>query len=349
MTNRRQLLQGTAALGAAALSGVARAADSPDGLPGELHGAALMKNGVRLAHIRFHNRFDTLLAANVYLPPNFNPKQAYRAVIVGHPFGAVKEQPPAVYGPELAARGIVALAMDLSYGGESGGEPRLTVSPDAYVEDFSAAVDYLGTRAWVSPSAIGVLGICGSGGFAVCAASIDPRIAAVATVSMYDMGRATRQGLRDSMTKAQRHALLEQVAEQRYREFLGEAPRIRFGTPEKLPPDAGDVAKAFYAYYRTERGYHPRYQGTRFTSIAQLMTFHPFAQIEDISPRPVLFIVGERAHSRYFSEDACQKALEPKELYIVPNAGHVDLYDSVSIIPFDKLEEFFKRNLPLKA
>lgn len=350
MTNRRQFLQAAALTGAAAAAGSVSAQTVSGGqLPGELEAARPLTRGVKVVSVRFHNRFNTLIAANLYLPPDFNPARRHRAVIIGHPFGAVKEQPPAVYGPELAARGIVCLAPDLSYGGESGGEPRLTVSPDAYVEDFSAAVDYLGTRSWIDRNAVGVLGICGSGGFAVCAASIDPRIAAVATVSMYDMGRATRQGLKDAMTREQKKALLMQVAEQRYKEFIGEAPRVRFGTPEKLPAGASDIAKEFFAYYRSERGYHPRYQGTRFTSIADLMTFYPFAAIEDIAPRPVLFIAGSNAHSLYFSEDAYQKAAQPKELYLVQGAGHVDLYDRVNLIPFNKLEAFFKQNLPVKA
>lgn len=316
-------------------------------MPVEFSHNTKLDNGVTRIAVRFHNRLNIILAAHLYVPANMNWTQKHRAVIIGHPFGAVKEQPSSVYAKELAGRGIVALAIDLSYGGESGGEPRLTVSPDAYVEDFSAAVDYLGTRPWIERNAIGVLGICGSGGFSVCATSLDPRIKALVTVSMYDMGRATRQGLKDAMTNAQKKALLEQVAEERYKEFMGQEPRIRFGTPEKLPANASDIAKEFYAYYRTERGYHPRYMGTRYTSIPALMNFYPFAQIADIAPRPVLFIAGENAHSLYFSEDAYKLAAEPKELYKVKGAGHVDLYDRKELIPFDKIESFFKTNLKL--
>ncbi len=293
----------------------------------------------------YKNRFDITLAGELYLPENFDRAKKYPALIVGHPYGGVKEQCAGLYAQEMAKRGFAALAFDLSYGGESGGTPRQTVSPETFVEDFSASVDFLGTRPFIDRNRIGVIGICGSGGFSVSAAAIDPRIRALATVSMYDMGRATRQGLGDSVSDEQRKRNLAEIAEQRWREFEGATPRIRFGTPEKLPENATETAKEFYAYYRTPRGYHPRYLGTRFTSNAALMNFFPFAQIRDISPRPVLFVVGEKAHSRYFSEDAYRQAAEPKELYVVPNAGHVDLYDGMELIPFDKLTDYFKSNL----
>lgn len=347
MTSRRNFLASAGLTAGLTLVGSAQAQTAANTMPAEFSHNTKLDNGVTRIAVRFQNRLNIILAAHLYAPANMNWSQKHRAVIIGHPFGAVKEQPSAVYAKELAGRGIVALAIDLSYGGESGGEPRLTVSPDAYVEDFSAAVDYLGTRPWIERNAIGVLGICGSGGFSVCATSLDPRIKALVTVSMYDMGRATRQGLKDAMTNAQKKALLEQVAEERYKEFMGQEPRIRFGTPEKLPANASDIAKEFYAYYRTDRGYHPRYMGTRYTSIPALMNFYPFAQIADIAPRPVLFIAGENAHSLYFSEDAYKLAAEPKELYKVKGAGHVDLYDRKELIPFDKIEEFFKTNLKL--
>lgn len=264
----------------------------------------------------------------MYLPKDFNEAQHYAALIIGHPFGAVKEQCSGLYAQEMARRGYVTLAFDASYQGESGGEPRHTVSPDALVEDFSASVDWLGLQPFIDRNRIGVIGICGSGGFSVCAASLAPRIKALATVSMYDMGRATRNGLGDSMTDEQRRKLLDEVAEQRWKEAETGEARIRFGTPEKLLGNANAVQKEFFDYYRNPlRGYHPRYQGIRFTSQAALMNFYPFAMIKEISPRPVLFIAGEHAHSRYFSEDAYQEASEPKELYIVPGANHVDLYD----------------------
>lgn len=160
------------------------------------------------------------------------------------------------------------------------------------------------------------------------------------------MGRATRNGLGDAMTDEQRKAMFSEVAQQRWREAEGEEPRIRFGTPEQLPENANEVQKEFYGYYRNpERGLHPRYLGTRYTSMATLTNFYPFAQIKEISPRPVLFIAGENAHSRYFSEDAYKQAGEPKELYVVPDANHVDLYDQTDKIPFDKLTDFFGKHL----
>ena len=283
---------------------------------------------ITVRKVFYKNRYDIMLCAEMYLPKDFNEAQHYAALIIGHPFGAVKEQCSGLYAQEMARRGYVTLAFDASYQGESGGEPRHTVSPDALVEDFSASVDWLGLQPFIDRNRIGVIGICGSGGFSVCAASLDPRIKALATVSMYDMGRATRNGLGDSMTDEQRRKLLDEVAEQRWKEAETGEARIRFGTPEKLLGNANAVQKEFFDYYRNPlRGYHPRYQGIRFTSHAALMNFYPFAMIKEISPRPVLFIAGEHAHSRYFSEDAYQEASEPKELYIVPGANHVDLYD----------------------
>lgn len=303
---------------------------------------------VTVRKVFYKNRYDIMLAADLYMPTDTDINIKYPALIIGHPFGAVKEQCAGLYAQEMAKHGFVTLAFDASYQGESGGMPRHTVSPDALMEDFSASVDWLGIQPFVDRERIGVIGICGSGGFSVCAASIDPRIRALATVSMYDMGRATRNGLGDAMTDEQRKAMFSEVARQRWREAEGEEPRIRFGTPEQLPDNVNEVQKEFYDYYRNpKRGLHPRYLGTRFTSMAALTNFYPFAQIKDISPRPVLFIAGENAHSRYFSEDAYKQADEPKELYIVPNASHVDLYDQTDKIPFDKLTDFFMESLEM--
>lgn len=303
-------------------------------------------NKVTVRKVFYKNRYDITLAADLYMLADMDINAKHPALIIGHPFGAVKEQCAGLYAQEMAKRGFVTLAFDASYQGESGGMPRHTVSPDALVEDFCASVDWLGIQPFVDRECIGVIGICGSGGFSVCAASIDPRIRALATVSMYDMGRATRNGLGDAMTDEQRKAMFSEVAQQRWREAEGEEPRIRFGTPEQLPENANEVQKEFYGYYRNpERGLHPRYLGTRYTSMATLTNFYPFAQIKEISPRPVLFIAGENAHSRYFSEDAYKQAGEPKELYVVPDANHVDLYDQTDKIPFDKLTDFFGKHL----
>lgn len=303
-------------------------------------------NKVTVRKVFYKNRYDITLAADLYMLADMDINAKHPALIIGHPFGAVKEQCAGLYAQEMAKRGFVTLAFDASYQGESGGMPRHTVSPDALVEDFSASVDWLGIQPFVDRECIGVIGICGSGGFSVCAASIDPRIRALATVNMYDMGRATRNGLGDAMTDEQRKAMFSEVAQQRWREAEGEEPRIRFGTPEQLPENANEVQKEFYGYYRNpERGLHPCYLGTRYTSMATLTNFYPFAQIKEISPRPVLFIAGENAHSRYFSEDAYKQAGEPKELYVVPDANHVDLYDQTDKIPFDKLTDFFGKHL----
>jgi fermentation-respiration switch protein FrsA (DUF1100 family) len=300
---------------------------------------------VSVQKVYYKNRYDIMIAADLYLPVNQDTSGKYPAIIVGHPFGGVKEQTAGLYAQEMAKRGFVALAFDYSYGGESGGTPRQTISPEAYVEDFSASVDFLGTRPFVDRNRIGVIGVCGSGGFSIAATAIDHRIKALATISMYDMGRVTRQGLRDQLDYEGRMKLIDQLGDQRWKEFAGEKPIIRFGTPEVLPENASEIAKEFYAYYRSPRGFHPRYLGTRFTSLAPLVNFTPLSQIQTISPRPVLFVVGENAHSRYFSEDAYKAASEPKELYVVRNAGHVDLYDRMNYIPFDKLTEFFTKNL----
>lgn len=300
---------------------------------------------VTVEKVKFKDRYDNVLVGDMYYPKGMSRQEKHAAIIVGHPFGGVKEQTSGLYAQELARRGFVTIAFDLAYSGESGGKPRLTVSPETYVDDFSAAVDFLGTRPFVDRNRIGVLGICGSGGFVVSAAAIDPRMKAVATVSMYDMGRTRRQGLQDSVSKEQMKKNLAAVAEQRYAEYEGAEPRISVGTPKELPPNASEIGKEFYSYYRSKRGEHPNYRGLRYTSDAALMNFFPFQQIDLISPRPLLMIVGENAHSKYFSEDAYRLAEEPKELYIVKNAGHVDLYDQMDKIPFDKLETFFRDNL----
>ena len=252
----------------------------------------------------------------------------------------------------MAERGFVTLAIDLSFWGDSEGEPRNTVSPEIYAEDFSAAADFLGTREFVERSGIGAIGICGSGSFAVSAAKIDPRLKAVATVSMYDMGAASRSGLKNALTLEQRKRILAEAAEQRYAEFTGGETAYTGGTADELTENSTPVEREFYAFYRTPRGeFTPEGATHRTTthptlaSNVKFMNFYPFNDIETISPRALLFITGDTAHSREFSEDAYARAAEPKELYIVPGAGHVDLYDRTGLIPFDKLEDFLRKNL----
>ena len=293
----------------------------------------------------FYNRFGIQIVGDMYMPKDINLSRKHAAIIVGHPYSGVKEQTASLYAQAMAERGFVTIAIDLSYNGESGGDPRRLASPEGYVEDFMAAVGYIGTRPYVDRQRIGVLGICGSAGFTISAAAIDPRMKAIAAVSMYDMGRANRQGLNDVVTEEQRRQRLKDVAEQRWREFEGE-PVAYSGRPSRIDENTPAPTREFFEYYSVPRGQHPSSTGAiTVTSVSALMNFFPFQMIETISPRPLLFIVGENAHSRYFSEDAFKLAAEPKELYIVPGAGHVDLYDRMELIPFDKLETFFKDNL----
>lgn len=221
-----------------------------------------------------------------------------------------------------------------------------------YAEDFSAAVDFLGTRSFVDRSRIGVLGVCGSGSFAISAAKIDPRMKAIATISMYDMGSATRDALNHSQTIEQRKKDQAEAAEQRYVEFAGGETKYTGGTVHQLDANTHPIQREFYEFYRTSRGeYTPEGSSPEITTHPTLTSnvkfnnFYPFNDIETISPRPMLFITGDKAHSKEFSEDAYKRAAEPKELLYIPNAGHVDLYDKMDLIPFDKLNAFFKKNL----
>ena len=312
-------------------------------------------NKVTMKKVEFKNQYNMNVVGNLYIPKGLKKNTQNPAIIVGHPMGAVKEQSSNLYAQKMAERGFVTLSLDLSFWGESEGEPRNAVLPDIYAEDFSAAVDFLGTRSFVDRDRIGVLGICGSGSFAISAAKIDPRMKAIATVSMYDMGAANRNGLKHSQTLEQRKMILEEAAEQRYVEFTGGETKYTSGTVHELNENSTAIEREFYDFYRTPRGeFTPKGSSPELTthptltSNVKFMNFYPFEDIETISPRPMLFIAGENAHSREFSEDAYKLAGEQKELYIVPGAGHVDLYDRVNLIPFDKLESFFKENLKKK-
>ncbi|KNH29478.1 membrane protein [Pseudomonas syringae] len=305
---------------------------------------------VTVEKVTFKNQYGMKVAGNLFTPKDLAPKSRSAAIIVGHPMGAVKEQSANLYATKMAEQGFVTLSLDLSFWGESEGTPRQAVSPDIYAEDFSAAVDFLGTHPIVDPERIGVLGICGSGSFAISAAKIDPRMKAIATVSMYDMGAANRNGLKHAVTAQQRQQIIRDATEQRYAEFQGGEIRYTGGTPLKLTGNA--VGDEFYDFYRTHRGeVTPAGASPQTTTMPTLtsnvkfMNFYPFNDIETISPRPLLFIAGAQAHSREFSEDAYKRAAEPKELLIIPDAGHVDLYDRVNLIPFAKLTTFFKSNL----
>lgn len=302
------------------------------------------ENGVKVQKVSYPNRLQINVVANLFLPPDFDRTKKYPAIVVGHPFGGVKEQTSGLHAQRLAELGYVTLAYDASFHGESGGYPRHIEVPEIKVEDFSAAVDFLSNHSLVDKNRIGVLGVCGSGCYSVSAAAIDHRIKALATVSMYDMGRARRQGVGDVIPYEQRMKTLDEIGEQRTREFAGETRKDIRALPEKADANTPQFALDFLDYYDTPRGNHPNSTTYySFTSLAPMMNFFPFVQIETISPRPLLFIVGEKAVSAYFSEDAYQKAREPKELFVVPGASHVDLYDRPEYmkVTLKKLNEFF--------
>jgi fermentation-respiration switch protein FrsA (DUF1100 family) len=297
--------------------------------------------------LKYKNRYGITIAADLYIAKNADRSRQYPAVIIGSPYGGVKEQGAGLYAQNMAERGFVALAFDPSFNGYSSGQPRHISSPDLFVEDFHAAVDYMGTRPFVDREKIGAIGMCGSGGFALSAAQVDRRIKAVATTSMYDISRNISKGFQDSMTREERDAMLDELAQQRYAEFEGNEPVLSGrGAPIGFDENTDPIGREFGEFYSAPRGYHPN-SITQFT-LTSNMSFANFpllSQVETISPRPILLIVGEHAHSRYFSEDVYAQAAEPKELYVVPDANHVDLYDRTDKIPFDKLEAFFKERL----
>ena len=296
--------------------------------------------------VTFYNRLGINLVGDLYIPRNLDRSRRHAAIIVGHPYGGVKEQTSGLYAQTMAERGFITLAFDASYNGESGGQPHFIASHEAFVEDFSAAVDFLGTNSLVDRERIGVLGVCGSGGFSLAAAQIDPRIKAVATVSMYDIGQAQRQGLAERLDTTSLRNNLRTIAAQRWAEVDGAERAMAIGTPQVITEESSEIDREFFDYYRTPRGHHPRSTtAMTLTGAAPMMLFSAFERLDWISPRPVLFITGDKAHSRIFSEQAYARASEPKELHIVPGAGHVDLYDRVNLIPWDKLTSFFTRHL----
>jgi fermentation-respiration switch protein FrsA (DUF1100 family) len=307
---------------------------------------------VTIKKVTFKNQYNMKVAGNLFVPKDLDRKAENAAIIVGHPMGAVKEQSANLYATKMAEKGFVTLSLDLSFWGESEGEPRNAVAPDIYADDFSAAVDFLSTQPFVDREKIGVLGICGSGSFVISAAKIDPRMKAIATVSMYDMGAANRNALNHSLTLDQRKKIIADAAQQRYAEYTGSGTKLTGGTVDELTKASNAIEREFYDFYRTSRGeYTPKGSSPKQTTHptlatnAKFMNFYPFNDIETISPRPMLFIAGENAHSIEFSQDAYKLAGQPKELVIVPGAGHVDLYDRVNLIPWEKLESFFKKNL----
>ena len=300
--------------------------------------------------VSYPNRYGITVSADMYTPKNMDASKKYPALVVGTPYGGVKEQGAGIYAQTMAERGFVAIAFDESYNGESGGEPRHISSPEIFSEDFSAGVDFLGTRPFVDRNRIGAIGICGSSGFALKAAQVDQRIKAIATASMYDMSRVIRNGWEDSMTDEQRTTMLTELGEQRWKDFENGSPMLPEGFPDtptdSIPEGLDPIMSEFWEYYAMPRGHHPRSHGP-FTATSNMAfaNFPLMNYVKDIAPRPILFIMGEKAHSRYFTEDAFELAAEPKELVIIPGARHIDLYDRTDMIPFDKLEAFFTSNL----
>ncbi|WP_201772432.1 alpha/beta hydrolase [Neorhizobium vignae] len=351
--DRRHLLKmagaGAAALGAMSIfdTTFAQAQDMSKGASN-----FYTSDRVTLQKVRFKTQYQTDVAGNLFLPKDIDQAVKNPAIIVGHPMGAVKEQSANLYATKMAEQGFVAMSIDLPFWGESEGRSRNLVSPEAYAEAFSAGVDFLGSHAFVDRGNIGAIGVCGSGSFVISAAKIDPRIKAIATVSMYDMGAAFRHALNKSQTVEQRKQFIATAAEQRWAESSGADIRYIGGTTLELTANTDPIQREFYDFYRTSRGEYTPAGATRQTttkptlsSSVKFMNFYPFNDIETISPRPMLFISGDQAHSKEFSQDAYNRASEPKELVWIKGAGHVDLYDRVDLIPFDKLKGFFDQHL----
>jgi len=299
--------------------------------------------------VTFHNRYGIELAADMYVPKNAEGKLP--AIAVSGPFGAVKEQSSGLYAQHMAERGFLAIAFDPSFTGESGGEPRRMASPDINTEDFCAAVDFLSTCDMVDPERIGLIGICGFGGMAINAAAIDPRIKATVTSTMYDMSRVAREGYFGSAdTEEARDAQRQAWAAQRTEDYRTGSYKRAGGVVDPLPDDAPWFVKDYHSYYKTPRGYHKRSgnsnDGWNVTGTISFLN-QPLLDMAGEIKTPVLLIHGEKAHSRYFSEGAFAKLKgDNKELMIIPGAVHTDLYDDVAgVIPYDKLEAFFKENL----
>ncbi|MBB94624.1 MAG: hypothetical protein CML68_08485 [Rhodobacteraceae bacterium] len=299
--------------------------------------------------VSFVNRYGVALVGDLYLPKD-RGDAPLPALAVAGPFGAVKEQAAGLYAQEMAERGFATLAFDPSYIGESGGTPRFVASPDINTEDFMAAIDFLGLHDTVDRDRIGMIGICGFGGMALNAASPDKRVKAVAVTSMYDMSRVNARGYFDAMTDEQRTEALTTMSLQRWEDAASNgAPKLAGGLPDTLEGIDNPVIAMYHAYYKTDRGYHPRSVnsngGWNTTSAMSFMNMPQLTYIHEISPRPALIIAGSEAHSRYFSEDAYAAAAEPKELMIIDEADHCDLYDQKDIIPFDTLQTFFAGHL----
>lgn len=374
-SSRRTFIQGAVAAGAASVIGsqtmmakaaglTAQTSENANRTPQVWDKTFPLSSKVDHQKVSYRNRYGIMLSADLYQPRDRGEKKL-PALVVSGPFGAVKEQSAGLYAQHFAERGFVTLAFDPSFTGESGGTVHNTASPDIFTEDFSAGVDYIGLLPSVDRNRIGLMAICGMSGMALTAASSDSRIKAVATASMYDMSRSMSRGYKDSYTPEQRHKVIDYLSQQRwvdaengtfapgYHEvpFDAEGNIVKGSRvlPDTLPANADPVTRIFFDYYRTKRGYHPRSVNSAAAWNATTpMTFFAFPLMENIkmiSPRPVMLVAGDKAHSLYYSEDVYKAADNPKELVIVPNADHVDLYDQFDKIPFDRLVDFFNANL----
>lgn len=299
---------------------------------------------VEVKKVEFKNRYGITLVGDLYTPKEKSADKL-SAIAVSGPFGAVKEQASGLYAQTMAERGFVALAFDPSYTGESGGEPRNVASPDINTEDFSAAVDFLSNQANVNPDKIGIIGICGFGGMGLNTAAMDTRIKATVTITMYDMSRVNANGYFDAMDEKARYELKQTLNNQRTQDFKNGKYAQGSGLPDKLTGEEPQFVKDYYGYYKTQRGFHKRSINSNgnwnMTSPLSFINMPILAYSNEIKGA-VLMIHGEKAHSRYFSEDAFKKLKgDNKKLLIIDGANHVDLYDNLEKIPFDKIEQFF--------
>ncbi|MCR4554925.1 MAG: alpha/beta hydrolase [Succinivibrionaceae bacterium] len=325
-----------------------------------------INKNIQVMKVVFTNHYGFDVAGHLYLPKNFDSSKKYSAVVISGPFGAVKEQASGLYAQELASRGFVTVAFDQSMTGESGGSRRDMASPDIFTEDFSAAVDFISNLKFVDPEKIGVVGLCGLSGMAITAASNDIRIKAVVTSAMYDMSESISDHYKgDYYTEEQRDIVKKHLAAMRDAvakkgglirgaheiavDAEGRVQNYETMFPNKLPDDANPVIKDFFGYY-VGRAYHPRAINSNTsawdsTAPYGFFNFRLMDSIKELTPRPLMLVTGDMAHSRYFSEDVYQNASEPKKLIVVKGATHVDLYDQMDKIPFDEIDNFFRTNL----
>ncbi|NNU66098.1 MULTISPECIES: alpha/beta hydrolase [unclassified Rhizobium] len=355
---RRQFL-GTSALvlsGAAVAGSVLAGNAAASGQSAKVKGPAVVNypndKGVTIERVTYPARnMGTNIVANLFKPANFDSSRKYAAVVVTHPFGAVKEQSSGLYAQRLAEAGFIGLAYDASYQGESGGEPRLMEVPAQRVDDISCAIDFLVQHPQVDPARIGSLGICIGGSYALNHAQHEHRVRAVAAVSTFDIGQGRREGLSNSISYEERVKRLKDAGEQRSREARGEPVRlvpVVANSPDDFTPATPVMYREGYEYYRTARGQHPNSVNRYiFSSLPQQMAFYPFEMIETISPRPLLVIAGSKAETKFWSDQVYEKAREPKELFVVDGATHVDLYDKPQFVgpAIAKLSDFFGQHL----